>query len=366
MKVLYDHQAFSLQDAGGASRYHFELAQQLSSVPDVSLSIYLGLNSSVYPFAAIRDNGTHIIGWNTSVGPGLTRYALNEVFTGTATMFKSKCDIYHPTLYRRMPFIRSRKLVATHHDCTHERFPELFDDTSRIVSAKRRLYAAADSIICISESSRNDLFIFYKVGREKTRVIHNGVTRLVRRPERAKQFIHRLRRPYLLFVGGRHSYKNFAALLEAYHSLALKTDYDLILLGGGKLTQKELQAIERMNLAGHILHDPLVDDNLLAEAYTRAELLVYPSLYEGFGLPPLEAMSLGCRVVAARTSSIPEVCKDAVFYFDPAIPGSLDESIRCALADDEREARVRRGIEVASDYSWSKCAAKTLDLYRSL
>src|SRR4051812_25124775 len=174
MRILYDHQAFSLQNAGGASRYHFELARILSSRDDVSVSAYLGLNACVHPFGSLKN--ARVLSVKSKLQPGVLRYAANELLTGVSALIAGKWDVYHPTLYRAMPCSRNRKIVVTHHDCTHERFPELFPNVDRVLSAKTKLYAQADSIICVSESSRRDLLRFYSIDPNKTFVIHHGMT----------------------------------------------------------------------------------------------------------------------------------------------------------------------------------------------
>src|SRR5207248_9563623 len=184
MRILYDHQVFSLQNAGGASRYHYELACHLSSFRSVGLDMYLGFNGSVYSFTSLKRMCGRILNWKTKLRPGLTRYALNEFVTGVWALSGGRWDIYHPTLYRSMPFVRSRRMVVTHYDCVHERFPELFSDGQRVVRAKRRLYSAADLIICISESSRTDLLRFYDIKPTKTRVVYLGVTKLEQNREK--------------------------------------------------------------------------------------------------------------------------------------------------------------------------------------
>jgi glycosyltransferase involved in cell wall biosynthesis len=366
MRILYDHQVFSLQNAGGISRYHFELASRLSHYSDVEVDTYLGLNQTVYPFEASWSPRSRTLGWNTRIQPGIPRYALNELLTGARSLFGGKWDIYHPTLYRRMPSVRCRRVVVTHHDCIHEYFPENFDDVQHVLDAKRKLYAAADFIICVSESSRNDLLHFYGVERNRTSVIYHGVTNLVRNTHVSSRFIARLNRPYLLYVGSRVSYKNFGGLLKAYASGGFSEDYDLVVAGGGNFSASEESEIAQLGLTRFVIHSGVVSESELADAYAEARLFVYPSLYEGFGFPPLEAMRLGCPVLAARCSSIPEVCGSAAIYFDPATPGDLEKVMRNALNNSHLPDQVKQGIETASRYSWETCASRTLSLYRSL
>jgi glycosyltransferase involved in cell wall biosynthesis len=361
MRILYDHQVFSLQDAGGASRYHFELIRNLQASAGLALELLIGLNNSVMPFATLRQPNTRVFGRATRIKPGLTRYALNELFSAVLAPFRGTVDIYHPTLYRALPWVRRRRIVVTHHDCIHERFPHLFPNAASIVQAKRKLFAEADAILCVSASSRNDLLHFYDVAPEKTHVVYHGFS-----PLPAPDATIEERQPYLLYVGSRAGYKNFGLLLEAFHRSGLVANYRLLAVGGGPSTAAEQQRIASLHLTGSITLIPKAEDAVLARAYHGAALFIYPSLYEGFGFPPLEAMSLGCPVLVNRTSSLPEVCGDAAFYFN----GSADElshSLKSTLEDAPQLAIKRKlGEEQVKLYAWSRCAQSTLDVYRAV
>lgn len=366
MRILYDHQVFSLQNHGGASVYYYELAARLGPMPGIHVDVCLGLGRSVYPFAALQADGTRIVAWDSDMRPGLPRYAVNEFLTGAWCATAGKWDIYHSTLYRRMPTVRARRLVATNHDCIQERFPELFRDNGRVVRAKRKMYAQADIIICVSESSRRDVLRYYDLAPGKTRVLHQGMPKLERQPTKATEFNERLRRPYLLYVGARYAYKNFSALLDAYASGGFSRDYDLVVVGGGDLRPPEQRQLHALGIDRNVLLWTYVSDAILAEAYSGATLFVSPSLYEGFGLPPLEALSLGCPVLASNSASVPEICGDCACYFDPEIPGDLERGIRDTLNDPDREQRRNRGLQQANRYNWQKNAEGTLAIYQSL
>ena len=215
-------------------------------------------------------------------------------------------------------------MVVTHHDCIHERFPALFPNAASIVESKRKLLARADAIICVSESSESDLLHFYDVVEMKTHVVHHGFSPLQNLPDDA----HGMRKkPYLLYVGSRAAYKNFGLLLEAFSRSGLAADYRLLAVGGGSFTSAEQERIASLKLGGWVNVLPKADDGTLARAYREAALFIYPSLYEGFGFPPLEAMSMGCPVLVNRTSSLPEICGDAAFYFPAADAGELARSL---------------------------------------
>jgi len=373
MRILYDHQVFSLQNAGGASRYHYELMRALAEsrdacrdVPDrVRTEVWLGIHESAYPFAALASAHTRVVSCGPVLDRGKSRYVVNELFSNALAPFAGKMDIYHPTLYRRMPLVRARRLVVTHHDCAHERFPGLFASAAAIIAAKRRLYAEADAVICVSESSRQDLFHFYGAAPGKTRVIYHGLRPLAGSAAAAAELRSLAPGDYLMFVGSRAPYKNFNALLHAFQATALDTSTRLFVAGGGPLTNDERALAQELGIDRRLVVVPAITDALLAEAYASARLLVYPSRCEGFGFPPLEAMAAGCPALVSRTSSLPEICRDAAFYFDPDDPASLERALVEAATDEPaRERARRRGAEVAAIYSWQKCAQETLALYR--
>jgi glycosyltransferase involved in cell wall biosynthesis len=363
MRILYDHQVFSLQDAGGASRYHFELIRNLQRSNEVAIELLLGLNGSVMPFGALQQVHTRVFSHGTRIKPGMARYALNECLSGLIAPLRGKVDIYHPTLYRALPWVRRRRIVVTHHDCIHERFPKLFSNAASIVESKRKLFAQADAIVCVSESSRKDLLHFYNVAESKAHVVHHGFSPLAL-PEDGKP--DRIE-PYLLYVGSRAGYKNFGLLLEAFARSGLAGNYRLLAVGGGSFTPAEEERIASLKLSGSVTVVPKADDATLARAYRDAALFIYPSLYEGFGFPPLEAMSLGCPVLVNRTSSLPEVCGDAAFYFDAADHGELSRSLTSILADDQgRAAKRKLGAQQVRLFDWSQTARRTLNLYRTV
>jgi glycosyltransferase involved in cell wall biosynthesis len=365
MRILYDHQVFSLQNTGGASRYYYELMRGLSGAWEVETELWLGINDTMFPFSQLEGSRSHVVSCGNLLRRGGSRYIANELLSNALAPFAGRLDVYHPTLYRRMPLVRSRCVVATHHDCAHERFPGLFPNAEQVIRAKRRLYADADAIICVSESSRRDLLQYYDVHPVKTRVIHHGLSRLPGAVAKAVELHAEVPGDYLLFVGARGGYKNFNNLLRAFRSSQLYKSMLLLAVGGGPLTADEQALARRLEVSESLVVIPQLADSLLAEAYAAATLLVYPSRCEGFGFPPLEAMAAGCPALVGRTSSLPEICGDAPFYFEPADPGSLQRALVDAVGDDTARQRAReRGRQVAAQYSWKKCAAQTLALYR--
>jgi glycosyltransferase involved in cell wall biosynthesis len=365
MRILYDHQVFSLQNAGGASRYYYELMRSLADIAEVHTELWLGINDEAFSFRQSSEEHASIAGYGKFLNPGKCRYIANELLGNTMASFAGKLDIYHPTLYRCMPLVRTRRVVATHHDCAHERFPNLFPSAKRIIRAKRRLYAKADAIICVSESSRQDLLQFYDVNRAKTRVIHHGLQCLPRSAAAAINLRAQVPEEYLLFVGSRAEYKNFNHLLLAFRATGLHKSMSLLAVGGGPLTPVEVALARKLEVSSSLIVFPRLGDSLLAEAYAAAKLFVYPSQCEGFGFPPLEAMAAGCPALVSNTSCLPEICQDAPFYFDPQAEGSLERTLLEAVNEEPARRRAQEcGLRVAAQYSWQKCADQTLALYR--
>jgi glycosyltransferase involved in cell wall biosynthesis len=372
MRILYDHQVFSLQDTGGISRYHYELAKGLQVFKDLQIELLIGGNASVLPFANLRNAQTRVTAWKTRIKPDYARYAINEALLSLLAPLRGRLDVYHPTLNRIMPAVRSRRIVVTQHDCTHERFPHLFRNTDAFIRVKRKIFSLADAIVCVSESSREDLLHFYDLDEAKTHVVHHGFSPLEEDPtikpieplERTDPRSRLPEAPYLLYVGSRTDYKNFMLLLEAYAQAGLSEDYRLVAVGGGPSSATEEIRISQLGLAGRVSLMPRASDRALAKLYRNASLFVYPSRYEGFGFPPLEAMSLGCPVLANRTSSIPEICGEAAFYFHSQSPAELAAALISTLHDVDRLGEKRRlGYEQVKLYDWSRTARRTLEVY---
>jgi glycosyltransferase involved in cell wall biosynthesis len=361
VRIAIDHQVTSLQDAGGMSRYHYELAQKLRGRENISLDLLLGGESSVLPFAELAGGGVRVESWKSRLGPGYPRYATNALWTAAIAPMRGRYDVYHATYQRWEPAIRHRALVATHHDATQERFPELFRNAAAIHARKRRLYQRADMVICVSESARLDLVEIYGVDASRTRVVYHGVTPLSEKQAEPNDGGP----PYILYVGSRSAYKNFPALMEAFAAAETAGDMRLIVAGGGAWSAGERAAIAALGLEKRVMLLPRVDEARLGKLYRNAALFVYPSLYEGFGLPPLEAMSAGCPVLVSQSSSLPEVCGDAAHYFDPAIPGALERQLGQLLNDAVLlRAKVDAGRARAGRYTWETAARGTLSAYR--
>jgi glycosyltransferase involved in cell wall biosynthesis len=265
----------------------------------------------------------------------------------------SAADILHCTYFRPPPASRAR-IVTTVYDCIPELFPQQPVDPS--IARKRQQAQRADLVICISQTTADDLVRIHRIPRERIRVIHLASS-IAEKP--ATQPLHD--RPYLLHVGQRGGYKNFSVLKAAYErDPALYGQVDLLCFGGPPLAAAEIPANGRIrHLAG--------GDATLATLYRHAVALVYPSLYEGFGIPPLEAWQYSCPVMHCGGGAIPEVVGYAGILLDGHDADAFGAGLRAALADAGLLRQVvERGHERRKRYSWQACAKAHLAAYASL
>jgi glycosyltransferase involved in cell wall biosynthesis len=230
-------------------------------------------------------------------------------------------------------------------------------------SAKAAAVARADHIICVSENTRRDLIELLNVAPNKTTVVHHGFSLTGKPLELAK--IRASKRPFLLYVGHRGEYKNFSGMLKALaRSVNLKKDFDIVCFGGGPLTASELDLIRKSGLPDEQVSQVSGNDDVLATLYKHASVFVYPSLYEGFGIPLLEAMSFDVPVACSNTSSLPEVVGNAALTFDPALPEAIGAAIESIVSNSELRADlVNKGRDRLKQFSWERCTAETLNTY---
>jgi glycosyltransferase involved in cell wall biosynthesis len=274
-------------------------------------------------------------------------------------------DIVHRTYYAPgQPAIEGARTVITVYDMIHERFHEQMADDAN-AHGKRAAIAAADHAICISECTRRDLIELFDVDPAKTSVVHLGFDLM---PAGAGPTLATPGREFLLYVGQRAGYKNFGGLLAALAgSPRLSASFDIVCFGGGDFNAAERQAIAAAGLKPGQVRQLGGTDAVLAQLYAQAAVFVYPSLYEGFGIPPLEAMSFGCPVVCGEVASLPEVAGDAASYFQPDEPESLAAAIERVVAQpDYRADLVSRGHQRLKLFSWQRCAEQTFGIYERL
>jgi glycosyltransferase involved in cell wall biosynthesis len=254
--------------------------------------------------------------------------------------------------------------IATVYDMIPELFPQLFLNPSEIHPNKRELSQGATAVICISHTTKTDLIRLFGIDSAKIFVTHLGINAnwaAASTPPKG------LPERFILFVGIRHPYKNFIQLFGAMSRLASRyRDLHLVCVGGGGFTLEEKSNFANAGLSER-MHQFNATDGELAHCYTNSVAFVFPSLYEGFGLPVLESFVCGCPAILSDRGSLPEVAADAAVYFDPDDEESLDHAIDRVLGDAElRGAVVRRGRLRAADFTPEKTALETAAVYRKV
>ena len=257
----------------------------------------------------------------------------------------------------------ARRRVITIHDLTYKRFPELLqkETLANLEYQMTRELSHADAIICVSESTRRDLLNYYDIDPSRAVTIHSGLT--VPTPD------SRLPPPdlpnrYILFVSTIEPRKNLDVLLDAYARLRARGAYDGALVVVGRVGWKAQSIVPRLRAPG-VHHLDYVAAPQLAAIYRNAELFVFPSIYEGFGFPLLEAMAYGVPSIAARSSSLPEIGGDATLYFDPRDAGALETEIEGVLTNAALRTQLAdAGVARAAQFRWDVAAEKTLHVLR--
>jgi glycosyltransferase involved in cell wall biosynthesis len=363
IKVIYDHQVFSFQQYGGVSRYFYELAKRMENFSGFSASIAAPLHVNRY----LPDGGAAVHGRLAPLDPHLRRFV--GIANRCVTPGLLKClrpSVVHETYYRKSTSApKGCPVVTTVHDMIHEKFEANFTAADQTSDRKRFAVSRADRVICVSEKTRADLIELFGTDPQKTKTIHHGFSLCTTaEPEMRPD----LPKPFFLYVGQRAGHKNFAALLRAYASSGLlRPDFDLIAFGGNAFARPENDAIRAAGLNSNQVRHLGGDDGLLAHLYRRAIALVYPSLYEGFGIPPLEAMSLGCPVLCSNTSSIPEVVGNAGLYFDPTRVEAIRDAMESTISSPGlRSDLIALGGHRAKMFSYDRCAAETANVYRDV
>jgi glycosyltransferase involved in cell wall biosynthesis len=361
--IAYDHQFFSMFGYSGITRYHFEVIARLVQDPSVEVSLFMGWHKNKFDYARFKKKYAHFFGFYR---PGIPRTtglfnALNDALF-PLFLARSRSRLYHQTYYRYFVPSFGGKRVLTVHDMTYELFPGKFSPADPVILDKRTSIDRADAIIAVSMSTKNDLVRLCGIPPQRVTVIYHGNSLTVTPRGHAPA-----NGPYVLYVGQRVPHKNFPALLNAYcRSSRVNKECDLVCFGGDPFSGEEKQLLARHGLLGRA-HQVCGSDEQLAACYSRASLLVYPSLYEGFGLPLIEAMHYGCPVVASNVSSLPEVGAGAGLYFDPNNTADLIDKMEQVLFDSsQRRVMIERGHVREKQFTWDACASQTLALYNSL
>lgn len=385
MRVVFDSQIFLFQRYGGVSRYFYELAKKIATQKSVDLFIVAPfyVNKYIQKYGPIKVYGCRSFFFD---GLLLKNKHLKKIFKiyfrclyclkliiSHFILIYINPEIIHETYYSRFKIGGKRPIrILTVHDMIHEKFPEFFDFNPSAARSKKIAIDRADHIICVSESTRQDLIKTLDVPESKITVVYHGCN-LLSKDERARKLKDKALKligntPYIFYVGPRSGYKNFNRLVESFRtSRLIHGHYKLVCFGGGKFSLEELGYFKKLGVADGSIIQLDGDDERLNDLYSNASIFVYPSIYEGFGIPLLEAMSNLCPVACSNSSSLPEVAGDAALFFDPLDTNSLTKSIEEILTSEViRKKLIKNGINQISKFNWEKCATETQKVYEKV
>jgi glycosyltransferase involved in cell wall biosynthesis len=285
-----------------------------------------------------------------------------DYFLASWTVGQRPAAIYYSPYFGNVRTTAAQ--VFTVYDMIYELKFRRTRDVQAFIDEKRRCIENATLLIAISQSTAHDIITCYPhVDPAKIIFIWLGVDEFFFDVSRIPS---RVGKPYFLYVGSRVEYKNFERALRAFGEAGLAKDFNLRVISPdhtNRFTIEETALIRRYNIENNVDLRLAVNETELRDSYAGATAFVYPSVYEGFGLPVLEALASGTLVTASNAASIPEVAGDTALYFDPLSVDSIAEALlrMAALSDAERHIRVAQGIIHARQFSWARCQQQTIE-----
>ncbi|MDH1469688.1 glycosyltransferase family 1 protein [Shewanella sp. GD03713] len=341
MKLIVDGIIENLQDNGGCTVY---FAQILSFMQNNKIDLN---------YIRFKEELGHIplFGENTQVNFQAPKW--QERWRDVNLQQVTKDTVFHSTHYRLAK--QKVKTVTTVHDFTYELYRK---GPARWMHSWQKFRAIRNShlVICVSQNTADDLMKFCPIDPDKIRVVYNGVSSdyyPLNTSEKTNEVV---------FIGARGWYKNFTLAVQ---TLQYQTDLKLSIVGGGKLTDEEVLLLES-TIPGRYKWLGRLTDEELNKVYNRAHCLFYPSSYEGFGIPVIEAMRAGCPVIAVNVSSIPEVAGSAAILTQQADVASFNNAFAILSDNNTRSDIIQKGYKQASHFSWEKCYQDTLAVYQEL
>ena len=304
-------------------------------------------------------------------------YSIREQISVPMTLRRARIDLFHAPHYVVSP-LTTQPTVVTIHDCIHLRFPQYLPNRAARLYAKTMMRMAARRarrVLTVSQASKEDILRYLHVPAEKVEVIYNALDERLAAPPTSEDIARvrerfQLTSPFLLYSGNIKPHKNIDRLIEAFAILHGRgvTNAKLLILGDEISKYPNLRRmVHRFQLHQHVRFLGFVPDATLAALYRLADLFVFPSLYEGFGLPPLEAMAAGTPVITSNVSSLPEVVGDAAILIDPTDAGAIADAMARVLGDAALRAElIRRGHERVKMFSWERSVARTREVYQAV
>ncbi len=330
----------------------------IHGLPDVHFTL-LGPNREIAGWKGIRQKNVNWVECHAPIYSVSEQLALFRAIPRDCSLFWSP--------HYNIPLFYPGPLMVTVHDVFHLANPQWVEGWHRRWYAKMMFSQVAKrnrAILCVSEFTKSELIHRVPVDERKIKVIHNGVDSVW-----FKKTIAEPRKPYLLFVGNLKPHKNLSGLLDAFRILQNLIPHELLIAGNKDGFQtSDRDGLRKLEKSGNrVRYLGEVGESELHQLYAGASALVFPSFYEGFGLPPLEAMAAGCPVAISKVASLPEICLDAVLYFNPNDANDMAKCILRILKKPALRSVLRKkGLQLAKKYSWNRCAKKTIQVIKSI
>ncbi len=379
MRVTFEGQTIAKSNMTGIGYYAYNIIKNVLKIDhenlySINVFDFFGRNNSVENIAKTLDGTSTNIRACVHLPYGL--YARYHSIFGKLPYelyFNSKSDLYHFFNYI-IPEKVSGKTITTIYDMVYKLYPETMNDVNHRIFRKHlaRSCNEADAIITISQNSRREISELMNVPSDKIHVTYCAVDASVYYPRKDKELIrmkYGIDGPYILYLGTLEPRKNIPALIKAFHSVSQRLDGIKLVLAGSRGWKSEniYSLIDELAMTDKVIFTGYVAENDKPVLYSCAEIFVFPSLYEGFGIPPLEAMACGTPVICSNTSSLPEVVGDAGVLVDPKNEEQLAYEIERLMNDSsEREILSGKGIIQAKKFSWKDSACTILDIYNKL
>jgi len=363
MNVLYDYQIFVAQKFGGISRYFVDLMSGVELIDGFSVDLEVFGNQNYY--LPNKYNGSFpFVERLKKYHKRSNKIAVRNNVTTLNKLKKDQIDIFHPTYYDPY-FIDhiNKPLVITIHDMIYENFPDLFHSSEPTAYNKRLHMERADKIIAVSHNTKADIVKFYPSLENKIEVVYHGLGNdfglncedIINLPEQ-----------FVLYVGGRYGYKNFSLMIQAFANVTKEFKGLKLVVAGSPLGTAEEETLYRNGIRNKVIHISATDSQLNT-LYKKAIFFIYPSTYEGFGLPILEAYKMGCPVLLSDASCFPEIARDAAAYFEVHALESLVEKMKVLLQSSfYRNSLIDLGKEKLKLYTMQACIENTVKVYQSL
>lgn len=364
MKIIYDEQIFSNQKYGGISRYFCNLIEnsKINSSLSAKIATVFSKNEYLNSLYSRKIVGQSIIKYE---GSYFVNHSINRLYSILILLFYNY-DLFIPTYYN--PYFikylkKDKPFVLTVHDMIDEFYPQMNKYNNRIVRYKKICIENATKIIAISENTKNDIIKFYPNSSDKIIVIMHGYQQ---NKNIEVKFDENFTEKYVLFVGNRDSYKNFSFMIENLAAILIEFKINLYCIGGGGWKIDEINMFDNLNITNNCFQIN-ADEASVNMYYKKALFFIYPSEYEGFGLPILEAFANDCPVLLSNASCFPEIAGDSALYFE--LNNSEDfknKVIELIRNKDKREHLISLGKKKLIEYSIEKCCLETFLVYQSV